>query len=73
MTPNYLIRYYLYIAKNILSKEESSRIQTYAATKGNYLSNIISILKVNPLKKSNNKNNNIYYIYSNKDKNHFSF
>lgn len=67
---NYLenIRYYLYVAKEILSPEESTRIQSYAATIGNDLSKIISILKVKPLKKSDNKKNNIYYQYSTKDK-----
>ena len=69
-TMNYLenIRYYLYVAKNILSTEEGSRIQAYVATTGNDLSRIISILKVKPLKKSDDKKNNIYYLYSAKDK-----
>ena len=69
-TMNYLenIRYYLYVAKNILSPEEGSRIQAYVATTGNDLSRIISILKVKPLKESDDKKNNIYYIYSAKDK-----
>ena len=63
---NYLenIRYYLYVAKNILSPEEGSRIQAYVATTGNDLSRIISILKVKPLKEKNN----IYYLYSDKYK-----
>lgn len=67
---NYLenIRYYLYVAKKILSLEEGSRIQSYVATVGDDLSNIISILKVKPLNKSNDKNNNIYYLYSIRDK-----
>ena len=67
---NYLenIRYYLYVAKEILSPEEGTRIQAYAATIGNDLSKIISILKVKPLKKSDDKKNNIYYQYSTKDK-----
>ena len=67
---NYLenIRYYLYVAKNILSPEEGSRIQAYVATTGNDLSRIISILKVKPLKESDDKKNNIYYLYSAKDK-----
>ena len=67
---NYLenIRYYLYVAKKILSPEEGSRIQAYVATVENDLSNIISILKVKPLNKSDDKNNNIYYLYSNRDK-----
>lgn len=65
-TMNYLenIRYYLYVAKNILSPEEGSRIQAYVATTGNDLSRIISILKVKPLKEKNN----IYYLYSAKYK-----
>lgn len=69
-TMNYLenIRYYLYVAKNILSPEEVSRIQAYVATTGNDLSRIISILKVKPLKESDDKKNNIYYLYSAKDK-----
>lgn len=67
---NYLenIRYYLYVAKKILSPEEGARIQAYAATIGNDLSRIISILKVKPLTKSDDKRNNIYYLYSNRDK-----
>ena len=67
---NYLenIRYYLYVAKNILSPEEGSRIQAYVATTGNDLSRIISILKVKSLKKSDDKKNNIYYLYSTRDK-----
>ena len=69
-TMNYLenIRYYLYVAKNILSPEEGSRIQAYVTTTGNDLSRIISILKVKPLKESDDKKNNIYYLYSAKDK-----
>ena len=69
-TMNYLenIRYYLYVAKNLLSPEEGSRIQAYVATTGNDLSRIISILKVKPLKDSDGKKNNIYYLYSTKDK-----
>ena len=61
---NYLenIRYYLYVAKKVLSPEEGSRIQSYVATVGDDLSNIISILKVKPLSNSNNKND--YYLYS---------
>ncbi|MGN1299476.1 MAG: hypothetical protein ACI4UE_05815 [Candidatus Scatovivens sp.] len=67
---NYLenIRYYLYVAKKILSPEEGKRIQAYVSTIGEDFSNIISILKVKPLNKSEDKNNNIYYIYSNEDK-----
>ena len=67
---NYLenIRYYLYVAKKILSPEEGARIQSYAATIGNDLSRIISILKVKPLIKSDDKKNNIYYLYSTRDK-----
>ena len=67
---NYLenIRYYLYVAKKILSPEEGARIKSYAATIGNDLSRIISILKVKPLKESDDKKNNIYYLYSAKDK-----
>ena len=63
---NYLenIRYYLYVAKKILSPEEGNRIQAYVATIGDDLSNIISILKIKPIKKSDDRNNNIYYIYS---------
>ena len=65
---NYLenIRYYMYIARKILSKEECLRIHTYAATIGNDLSNIISILKVKPL--NENEKDNIYYVYSTEDK-----
>lgn len=67
---NYLenIRYYLYVAKKILSPEEGSRIQSYVATVGDDLSSIISILKVKPLNKSEDKNDNIYYLYSTRDK-----
>ncbi len=70
-TMNYLenIRYYLYVAKNILSPEEGSRIQAYVGSyTGNDLSRIISILKVKPLKESDDKKNNIYYLYSAKYK-----
>ena len=65
---NYLenIRYYMYIARKILSKEECLRIHAYAATVGNDLSNIISILKVKPL--NENEKDNIYYVYSTEDK-----
>ena len=67
---NYLenIRYYLYVAKKILSPEDGARIQAYVATIGNDLSKIISILKVKPLKKFDDKKNNIYYLYSTRDK-----
>ena len=67
---NYLenIRYYLYVAKKLLSKEECSRIQSYAATIGDDFSNIISILKVRHLNFSNNQNNNVYFLYSTKDR-----
>lgn len=67
---NYLenIRYYLYVARKILSPEESSRIQAYVATTGNDISKMISILKVKPLKKVDDKKDNIYYLYSPKDK-----
>lgn len=71
---NYLenIRYYLYVAKKILSPEEGSRIQSYVATVGDDLSNIISILKVKPLNKFDDENNNIYYLYSNRDQKYLS-
>lgn len=67
---NYLenIRYYLYVAKKILSPEEGARIQAYAATIGNDLSGIISIFKVKPLQKQDDEKNNIYYLYSNREK-----
>ncbi|HIU51856.1 MAG TPA: hypothetical protein IAB70_04460 [Candidatus Merdicola faecigallinarum] len=66
---NYLenIRYYLYLSKKILSPEENSRIIPYAAIIENDSSNIISILKVKPLANSNDKNNNLYYLFSAKD------
>lgn len=69
-TMNYLenIRYYLYVAKKILSPEEGSRIQAYVATVGDDLSNIISILKVKSLKQSEAKKDNFYYLYSSRDK-----
>lgn len=68
-TMNYLenIRYYLYVAKKILSPEEGARIQAYVATSKNDLSSLISILKVKPLKESDDKRNNIYYLYSSRD------
>lgn len=71
---NYLenIRYFLYVARNILSQEERPRIQSYVATVGDDLSNIISILKVKPMNKSNDKNDNIYYLYSTKDNKYIS-
>ena len=67
---NYLenIRYYLYVAKKILSPEDGARIQAYAATIENDLSGIISILKVNSLPKQDGEKNNIYYLYSNREK-----
>lgn len=67
---NYLenIRYYLYVAKKILSPEEGARIQAYAATIGNDLSGIISIFKVKPFQKQDDEKNNIYYLYSNREK-----
>ena len=66
---NYLenIRYYLYVAKKILSPEEGTRIQAYVATTKNDLSSLISILKVRPLKEVDDKKNNIYYLYSTRD------
>lgn len=66
---NYLenIRFYLNVANKMLEPDEKVRIHSYAATVGDDVSNIISILKVKPLKKSE-KNNNLYYQYSNKDK-----
>ena len=69
-TMNYLenLRYYLYVAKNILSPEECSRIQAYVATTGNDFSRIISILKVKSLKETDDKKDYIYYLYSAKDK-----
>lgn len=71
---NYLenIRYYMYIARKILSPEEASRIQAYAATIGNDLSNILSILKIKPHKNSVNQKSNTYYLYSTKDKKYVS-
>lgn len=67
---NYLenIRYYLYVAKKILSPEDGARIQAYAATIENDLSGIISILKVNSLPKQDGEKNNIYYLYSKREK-----
>lgn len=66
---NYLenIRYYLYIARKILSSEECSRIKAYATVSGHNVSNIISILKIKPLNQSNTSNGNVYYIYSSKE------
>lgn len=73
---NYLenIRYYFYIASNLLSREECLRIKPYVAVEGGDLTKIISIIKVTPSKKSKNrndkneKNNNFYYLYSTSDK-----
>ncbi len=61
---NYLenIRYYIYVARKILSPQECSRIQVYAVTKGNDVSDIISVLKVKPIDTS--KDENLYYMYS---------
>ena len=66
---NYLenIRYYLYIARKILSSEECSRINAYATVSAHNVSNIISILKIKPLNQSNTSNGNVYYIYSSKE------
>lgn len=73
---NYLenIRYYFYIASNLLSREEGLRIKPYVVVEGDDLTKIISIIKVIPPKKSKNrndkneKNNNFYYLYSTNDK-----
>ncbi len=62
------IRYYLSVAKKLLSPEECSRIQAYVATVGNDMSNIISILKLKPANKTEDKSNNFYYFYSVNDK-----
>lgn len=65
---NYLenIRYYLYIARKVLSPEEGKRIQAYVATRGDDVSNIISIIKVRS-KEDKAKKENLYYLYSSKD------
>lgn len=60
------IRYYLKVSKKLLSAEEASRIQAYAAIVGDDFSNIISILKVKPLNQFENKNR--YYLYSKEEK-----
>ena len=66
--PRYLenIRYYIYLANKILSKEERDRITAYTATANNDFSNIISIIKVKGMDTDNPKEN-FYYIYSNSD------
>lgn len=65
---NYLenIRYYLYIARKVLSPEEGKRIQAYVVTRGDDVSNIISIIKVRS-KEDKAKKENLYYLYSSKD------
>lgn len=65
---NYLenIRYYLYIARKVLSPEEGKRIQVYVATQGDDVSNIISIIKVRS-KEDKSKKENLYYLYSAKN------
>lgn len=66
------IRYYFYIAKKILSKEEISRIQSYVAIIGDDFSNIISILKVKLHQEGSDKKSNIYYLYSTKYRKYIS-
>ena len=61
------IRYYLKIGQKLFSKEEGRRIHAYAATIDNNLSKIISIIKVDPVKKSE-ENNNLYYVYSDEER-----
>lgn len=67
---NYLenIRFYRYIATKVLPQEELSRIQAYAVTVGDDLSNIISIIKVRNSKIFEKESKNVYYVYSNKDR-----
>lgn len=66
---NYLenIRYYFYVASNLLSAEECSRIKPYVGALADDLNNIISIVKVLPPKRSKRKtgsNTTFYYLYS---------
>lgn len=61
------IRYYLKIGQKLFSKEEGRRIHAYVATIDNNLSNIISIIKVDPVKKSE-ENKNLYYVYSDEER-----
>ena len=69
VNPRYLenIRYYIYLANKILSKEEKDRITAYAATVNNDFSNIISIIKVKGMDTDDPKQN-FYYVYSNAEK-----
>ena len=66
MIKGWIFRFLSSVSKKLLSAEEASRIQAYAAVVGNDFSNIISILKVKPLDQFENKNR--YYLYSQKDK-----
>ena len=64
---NYLenIRYYIYVAKKILSPNELNRINTYVATVDDDKRNVISIFKVSPNEKDGL---NDYFMYSKEDK-----
>lgn len=60
------IRYLLYIARKMISPNEDPirRIESYIATQNEDYSNIISILKVNTLNKSDVNNKSFYYLYA---------
>lgn len=62
------IRYYIRFLEKLLSPEEASRLQAYVAVIEGDFSDIISILKIKPLNNYDDKNNNIYYVYSANDK-----
>lgn len=59
------IRYYIYVAKKLLSAEEASRIDTYVATVDDDKKNIISIFKLRSKEKDGL---NEYFMYSNEEK-----
>lgn len=64
---NYLesIRYYIYVAKKLLSPDDLNRINTYVATVDDNKRNVISIFKVSPNEKDGL---NDYFMYSKEDK-----
>lgn len=64
---NYLenIRYYIYVAKKLLSSDELNRINTYVATIDDDKRNVVSIFKVSPNEKDGL---NDYFMYSKEDK-----
>ena len=59
------IRYYMYVARKLLSSEECSRIDTYVATIDDDKENVVSIFKLHPNRKDGL---NEYFMYSKEEK-----